>query len=154
MLEQCQNAKERWGGVSELIDRWLQERQDLLGMFVELPQLQLNDDVTEALQRFGDILVDYASSWHFGVYENLLVEADQFNDGGVQLAKELEPKIQETTDAIIDFHDQYEELANLRIQDVYQLGDRLSTLGESLAERFEMEDRLIERLHVAHRDRV
>jgi len=30
MLENCQSAKERWGGVSEIIDRWLQERQELL----------------------------------------------------------------------------------------------------------------------------
>lgn len=154
MLERCLNAKERWGGVSELIDRWLQERQDLLGMFVELPQLQLSDDVPGALKRFGDILVDYASSWHFGVYENLLVEAGQFNDGGVQLAKELEPKIQQTTNSIVDFNDQYEDLTSLRIQDVYQLGERLSSLGEALAERFEMEDQLIEQLHMAHRDRV
>ena len=26
MLESCQNAQERWGGVHLLIDRWLQER--------------------------------------------------------------------------------------------------------------------------------
>ena len=30
MLENCRNARERWGGVSELIDRWLKERQELL----------------------------------------------------------------------------------------------------------------------------
>ncbi len=154
MLEKCKSAKERWGGVSELIDRWLQERQDLLGLFIELPQLELNQDVPDVLKRFGDILVDYASSWHFGVYEQLLVEADQFNDGGVQLARELEPKIQQTTDVIVDFNDQYEDVSVLRIQDVYQLGERLSGLGEALAERFEMEDQLIERLHIAHRDRV
>ena len=30
MLENCKTARERWGGVSVIIDRWLQERQDLL----------------------------------------------------------------------------------------------------------------------------
>ena len=30
MLENCQNAKERWGGVSKMVDRLLQERQDML----------------------------------------------------------------------------------------------------------------------------
>lgn len=154
MLEQCQNAKERWGGVSELIDRWLQERQDLLGRFVGLPQLELGNDVVEALRGFSEILVDYASSWHFGVYEHLLAEADQFNDGGAQLAKELAPKIQLTTDAILDFNDHYENIEMMRIQDVYQLGERLSKLGEVLAERFELEDQLIEHMHNVHRDRV
>ena len=30
MLENCKTAKERWGGVSEIIDRWLTERQELI----------------------------------------------------------------------------------------------------------------------------
>jgi regulator of sigma D len=30
MLENCKSAKERWGGVSEIIDRWLEERQQML----------------------------------------------------------------------------------------------------------------------------
>ena len=30
MLEDCKSAQERWGGVSEIIDRWLQERQQML----------------------------------------------------------------------------------------------------------------------------
>ena len=33
MLENCKTARERWGGVSVIIDRWLQERQDLLVLF-------------------------------------------------------------------------------------------------------------------------
>ena len=36
MLENCRNARERWGGVSELIDRWLKERQELLVHYCEL----------------------------------------------------------------------------------------------------------------------
>lgn len=154
MLEQCHSAKERWGGVSELIDRWLQERQDLLGRFVDIPQMELSPDVAVALSGFGEILVDYASSWHFGVYEHLLSEADQFNDGGAQFANKVAPEIQHTTDAILDFNDQYEGISSMRVQDVYLLSDRLSKLGEVLAERFELEDQLIERLHNAHRDRV
>ena len=30
MLESCRNAQERWGGVHQLIDRWLHERQQLV----------------------------------------------------------------------------------------------------------------------------
>ena len=30
MLESCQNAQERWGGVHLLIDRWLKERHELV----------------------------------------------------------------------------------------------------------------------------
>ena len=30
MLEDCKNALERWGGVHVLIDRWLDQRRQLL----------------------------------------------------------------------------------------------------------------------------
>ena len=36
MLESCQNAQERWGGVHLLIDRWLQEREELIGAYDKL----------------------------------------------------------------------------------------------------------------------
>jgi regulator of sigma D len=154
MLEKCRNAKERWGGVSELIDRWLQERQDLLGLFVALPQKNVNDQVSESLRNLSQILVDYASSWHFGVYEHLLVEADEFNDGGVDLARKLDPKIQQTTDSILNFSDRYSEISALTVQDVTHLSEFMSALGEALAERFELEDQLIECLHNMHKGRV
>ncbi|MCW8887198.1 MAG: sigma D regulator [Motiliproteus sp.] len=154
MLEKCQNAKERWGGVSELVDRWLQERQDLLGLFVALPQKELTEDVVGTLRQFSQILVDYASSWHFGVYEHLLAEADEFNDGGIELAREMDPKIQQTTDTILNFNDRYSEIETLTLQDASHLGERMSELGEVLAERFELEDQLIESLHNSHKDRV
>ncbi|MFT6421094.1 MAG: regulator of sigma D, partial [Porticoccus sp.] len=36
MLENCKSAKERWGGVSQLIDQWLEERQEMLVRFCAL----------------------------------------------------------------------------------------------------------------------
>ena len=33
MLDSCQNAQERWGGVHRLIDRWLKEREELVQAF-------------------------------------------------------------------------------------------------------------------------
>ncbi|WP_210397229.1 sigma D regulator [Motiliproteus sediminis] len=154
MLEKCLDARERWGGVSELIDRWLHERQDLLSRFIGLPQLTLDKDVAPSLQGFCEVLVDYVSSWHFGVYEHLLAEADSFNDGGIELARELDPKLQATTDEVLSFNDQFSEVDSLTLQDASHLGERLSRLGEVLAERFELEDNLIERLHTAHKDRL
>lgn len=154
MLEQCRDAKERWGGVSDLIDRWLQERQDLLSLFVALPQQQLGTELVEVLHNFSQIMVDYVSSWHFGVYEHLLAEADEFNDGGLDLARKLDPKIRASTDAVLTFSDNYSERKSLCVQDMAHLCEDLSRLGELLAERFELEDLLIEKLHSAHKDRV
>ena len=36
MLESCRNAQERWGGVHQLIDRWLRDRQELIQAFDSL----------------------------------------------------------------------------------------------------------------------
>ncbi|MFT6917207.1 MAG: regulator of sigma D [Motiliproteus sp.] len=154
MLEQCRDAKERWGGVSNLIDRWLQERQDLLSLFVALPQQQLGTELVEKLHNFSQLMVDYVSSWHFGVYEHLKAEADEFNDGGLDLALELDPKIRASTDEVLTFSDKYSGLESLCVQDIARLCQDLSGLGELLAERFELEDLLIETLHSAHKDRI
>ena len=68
MLENCQTAKERWGGVNKIIDRWLEERQQLLVQYCALSGLE-SANMTEELR--GDkvkelcqILVDYVSYSH------------------------------------------------------------------------------------------
>ncbi|MFZ2320265.1 MAG: Rsd/AlgQ family anti-sigma factor, partial [Pseudomonas sp.] len=59
MLESCQNAQERWGGVHLLIDRWLQERHELVKAFAVLNETTQAPAVNAAdVQRFCEILVD------------------------------------------------------------------------------------------------
>ncbi|EGH26260.1 anti-RNA polymerase sigma 70 factor, partial [Pseudomonas amygdali pv. mori str. 301020] len=63
MLESCQNAQERWGGVNKLIDRWLQSRLELVEAYDALgdtPQALAAD--REGLQNFCGVLVDYVSA--------------------------------------------------------------------------------------------
>ncbi|OZB14272.1 MAG: anti-RNA polymerase sigma 70 factor [Marinobacter sp. 34-60-7] len=152
MLEYCQNARERWGGVNELIDRWLKERQELLVRYCDLSGDQ-DFSQTEALrQKFVglcDVLVDYVSAGHFEVYEQLIQEAREFNDGGLELAAKGYPRIEKTTEVALNFNDRLDN-RNLSEQDVRDLFDELSHLGEALESRFELEDFLIEHLHNAH----
>lgn len=152
MLENCQNARERWGGVNELIDRWLKERQELLVRYCDLSGDQ-DFSQTEALrQKFVglcDVLVDYVSAGHFEVYEQLIQEAREFNDGGLELAAKVYPRIEQTTEVALNFNDRLDS-RELSEQDIRDLFDELSHLGEALESRFEMEDFLIEHLHNAH----
>lgn len=152
MLENCQNARERWGGVNELIDRWLKERQELLVRYCALSGDQ-DFSQTEALrQKFVglcDVLVDYVSAGHFEVYEQLIQEAREFNDGGLELAAKVYPRIEQTTEVALNFNDRLDS-RELSEQDIRDLFDELSHLGEALESRFEMEDFLIEHLHNAH----
>ncbi|PID43684.1 MAG: sigma D regulator [Proteobacteria bacterium] len=156
MLDNCNNAKERWGGVSEIIDRWLKERKNLIVRFCEISgvvDLSKIDKVSEHFQNFCQVLLDYVSAGHFEVYDQLIQEAREFNDGGVELADKIIPSIEKTTEQIVKFNDRFDVTEKCE-KGIQLLLDDLSQLGEALEERFELEDVLIEALHNAHADQV
>lgn len=153
MLENCKSAQERWGGVSEIIDRWLEERKELLVDYCELSNAVKNSETDNQggmLRKLCQIMVDYVSAGHFEVYEQLMQEAKDFDDTeGLRVAGGLYKTIDATTELILDFNDKYQET-----DDLETLNTDLSKVGEWLATRFEAEDRMIEVLHVAHKDQV
>lgn len=153
MLDQC-TKKERWSGVNEMIDRWLKERQALIVQFCAVSGIHEYRPKSEnsqlRLQKFCQLLVDYVSSGHFEVYYQLLREAEEFGDGSAELAKSLFPYIDATTETAIEFNDNY--IGN--DAEPSTLSKSLSKLGETLASRFELEDRLIEVMHDAHSEQV
>ena len=152
MLEGCKSAKERWGGVSELIDNWLNERQSMIVLYCSMTGVdhQSNDDrpLQEKLRRFCQLLVDYVSAGHFEIYEQLQREAIDFGDEeALSRSGQLFPSIQRNTEACLDFNDRCEKLGSIP-----ELQKMLSHIGETLEERFSLEDKLIEILHDAHRE--
>lgn len=150
MLENCKNAKERWGGVSEIIDRWLQERQDLLVLYCELSTDKDPAVAATHLQSFCQILVDYVSAGHFEVYDQLIKEGQEFDDAdALKQASELFKHIDATTEVALDFNDKY-----LETDDLTDLPTDLSRIGEVMESRFAAEDKMISVLHVAHKDMV
>jgi len=153
MLENCKSAKERWGGVSEIIDRWLEERQAMLVQYCALSGLDqdLSDlQRGEKLRVFCQLLVDYVSAGHFEVYDQLIKEGREFDDAeALQEAGKLYDTIDTTTERLLDFNDKY-----LETDDVSSLSADLSKLGEALEVRFSTEDRLISVLHTSHKDLV
>lgn len=152
MLDSCTTAQERWGGVHKLIDRWLAERKQLVSEYTALRDRSSPSSTPDTgLESFCDVLVDYMSAGHFEVYEQLIREAEDFNDlGGIQLAKQLYPRIETITQTAVQFNDQYGEPAEA--VDETRMQEQLRLLGALLHERFELEDCLIEVLHTAHRD--
>ena len=153
MLENCKTALERWGGVSDIIDKWLEERQQLLVDYCMLSDGVEDIDNAQCgaeLKKLCQILVDYVSAGHFEVYNQLITEAKELDDeAGLKSAAELFKTIDSTTGSILDFNDKYEE-----IDDLDAIETDLSKLGETLATRFESEDKMIEVLHYAHQDKV
>lgn len=144
MLEKCRSAQERWGGVNEIIDRWLKARQDLLVLLLESGEE--SDSRAQTLESFCQILVDYTSAGYFEVYDQLIKEGHAFRDeAGLDTAKRLFATIDGTTEVILDFNDKYEAT-----DDLSTLSQDLSRLAEMLAVRFEAEDQMIAVLHLAH----
>lgn len=153
MLDNC-TIEERWSGVNQLIERWLQERQTVILQFCALSGVhELHSEADPSnlrLQNFCQLLMDYVSAGHFEVYYQLIREAEAFQDGSAELAKALLPKLAATTNIAIDFNDQYIDSSN----NLAKLPASLSKLGETLASRFELEDQLIDTLHDSHRNQV
>lgn len=152
MLENCRNARERWGGVNDIIDRWLQERQDALVLFCQLSEHDefVPETHGEAVRKLCQLLVDYSSAGHFEVYKQLVAEAREFDDqSAINQASSIYEQIDPTTDIILDFNDKYQE-----IDDLDSLRADLSQLGSALESRFSAEDKLIAVLHDAHKDLV
>ena len=153
MLENCKSALERWGGVNELIDRWLEERQKMLVDFCTLSDnIQSMDDAEcgERVRLLCQIIVDYVSAGHFEIYDQLVKEGEELGDtDGLRVAGDLYKNIDSTTEFILDFNDKYQE-----IDDLDAIENDISKLGEILASRFEAEDKMIEVLHLSHHDQV
>ena len=99
-------------------------------------------------------MMDYLSSGHFEVYEQLLLEGSDFADGSLEEGQELLPKIQVSTDIALDFNDDFSTLSEPTVQTIREFSENLSKLGEALEERFELEDKMIAVLHTSHQDAV
>ncbi|MBB3104344.1 sigma D regulator [Azomonas macrocytogenes] len=151
MLEICRNAQERWGGVHLLIDRWLQDRYELIRTYVAL-QDDPGNAGPQPLQEFCELLLDYCSAGHFEIYEHLIKEAEAFDDRrALELASQIYPRIQVITRMVLSFND---HCTNGDCCSRPTLTEDFRRLGQHLLERFELEDCLIEVLHTAHEQPV
>lgn len=157
MLENCHSARERWGGVSDLIDRWLKDRQQLIVHYIDLSSVDEGErgdaSLNEKFTQLCEVLLDYVSAGHFEIYEQLITEAKEFDDGGIELAAKVYPRIEKTTEVALNFNDRLDG-GKLDKESLVGLFDELSRLGENLETRFELEDFLIEHLHTVHGEKV
>jgi len=133
--------------VSEMIERWIEERRELLVKYCELTEVtdfsDPENNYDTELQQFCEIMVDYVSVGHFEVFEQITKEAEIFgNDQGLDKSPELIDKIQTTTELILDFNDKY-----ITAKDLDALIIDLAALGETFVQRFADEDVLIDLLH-------
>lgn len=135
---------ERRQQSGQLIAELQKERQDVLSLycgFAELKPFSAHGGVKKLLTRFSQLLVDYVSLGHFGLYERLLAGTER-RQGVLSVAREVYAEFSATTDAVIAFNDKYDNVE--KIEGFDDLEQDLSVLGESLAKRIDLEDRLCE----------
>jgi regulator of sigma D len=150
MLKQLDKAKSKWGGSHSLIDRWLDDRQKLLSTYCNLLH---TEDVQahvlpnpKELAEFCGQLLDYVSLGHFEVYESLIEKNAKQDPDSLLLASNVYPKINKTTDLALAFNDKY--ASNDEDEEFTSLAKDLSAIGQAIADRFELEDQLIDALFV------
>src|SRR5690554_5605628 len=153
MLEDCKSALERWGGVHKLIDRWLDERRELLVHFVELKEAcdaELEAVGKAQIDRFSELLMDYISAGHFEIYPQLREEARAFGDHeALEIADKLLERLERTTEMMLAFDSDYSTPARCE-EFLPRLPAWLDHLAKGMSERFALEDQLIARLHAAN----
>lgn len=132
--------------LPDLITKLLTARQHSLILFQKLVALQQPSapaaPVPHLLQRFRQTLVDYMALGLFEVFQAL---EDQPTDSPYRRARDLAQRgyarIARTTQAALAFHDRYD--GDLSKVELAELSADLSQLGEQLAERIELEDRIV-----------
>jgi len=140
------SSVERRVGTQDVIEKLLAERQSVLVMFCELAGMEVKQDRSgeeELLQRFCELLVDYSAFAHFEIYERI-IDGRERRNRVVEEASKAYPRIAEASEVAVEFNDRYD--ANDHDLDMTRLSADLSRLGEELAVRIEMEDRIIQAL--------
>ncbi len=135
---------ERRDSTRRQVQKLLKARQQMFVLYGRLVEMAPFDDATPEpamVEEFCEFLIDYMAAGHFGFYVRI-AEGRERRRSIVHLAADLYPGISATTEAAVDFNDRY--AGNRAIRDVTSFARDLSSLGELLDKRVDMEDRLLE----------
>jgi len=137
-------TQERRTGTQDMADKLVAERQEMWVAYCRLAGLEPYHEerpTAEMVREFCQVLVDYIAAGHFSLYARI-VEGKERRQAVVHLAEEIYLPLSNTTDVAVAFNDKYEGYAN----DEYceEIARDLSQIGESVATRIDLEDRLLQ----------
>ena len=145
-----ENATERRAdrrtGTQDLVEKLLEERRQVLVMFCRVAGLEpytAERPTIDLLQEFCQLLIDYSAFGHFEIYDRIASGRER-RAKVVEVAKEVYGRIVEASEVAVEFNDKYDAGDHTLV--LADLPEDLSVLGEELAIRIEMEDRIIDAL--------
>jgi len=144
---------ERRARTRKEIKKLIEDRNSVLSQYYNLAKLaEATDDdlgsTAEFLEEFCQELVDYMATGHFEIYRRI-EEGNERRDEILTLAEKIMPRINTTTQVAIAFNDLYDDTSNIDHDAIEQLPNYLAKLGEELATRIDLEDKLINTLLTA-----
>ncbi|NOX42673.1 MAG: sigma D regulator [Gammaproteobacteria bacterium] len=140
------SVQERRGSSHNNIQTLVSSRTGTLSLYSQLASktpFSANKTTQKLLQEFCESLVDYAASAHFQLYRHI-DEKKERRQPVQDIAQSIYPQIASITQKILDFNDKYD--CKDECIDFQSLDIDLSELGELLADRIDMEDRVINAL--------
>ncbi len=147
MISEVNVTGERRGRSREKLATLVKTRSETLSLYTELAgqrPFEADEVTSEALQEFCQALIDYAASAHFQLYRYISDKLER-RTPVLDVADKVYPQIAQTTDSILRFNDKYQDVDLLNVDgELLALLDAdLSNLGETLAERIQLEDKVI-----------
>ncbi len=139
-------TKERRSGTQEMVAKLTAERTQMWVLYCQAAGMEgfvRHKPLPQLLQEFCQILIDYIASGHFVLYERI-ANGKERRKPVSDLAAQLYPRIAQSTQAALDFNDRYD--SEDQCEHAETLAEDLSKLGEELAIRIELEDKLIKAL--------
>ncbi|VAW71568.1 hypothetical protein MNBD_GAMMA10-2787 [hydrothermal vent metagenome] len=146
-----QPATDRRARTRKEIKQLISERNEVLSLYCSLAGCDGNkavaaDDIDiDTLQEFCQLLIDYIATGHFELYRRIS-EGKERRQEILKLTNTIYPRIEKTTVLAVEFNDIYDGGNNFTDELKNQLPGKLSSLGEELATRIELEDQLINTL--------
>ncbi len=134
--------QERRSQSQQLVDELQAERKQLWALFCQIAEMkpfENSDEIAPVLMKFSEILVDYVSLGHFGLFERAL-SGNERRSNIMETVNRIYPSYSQTTDSVIAFNDRYDD--SKKVRDLNDLEKNLSQLGEELAKRMELEDQV------------
>ncbi len=140
------NEPDRRQQASLLIKELQEERQLVWSLYCKIADLKPflpGKNIQSMLTEFSQMLIDYVSLGHFGVFQRIF-EGNERREAVQSVANEIYPEFVSITDVALEFDEKYSQ--NQDQEKLYSgsLEKDLSLLGENLANRIDLEDRLCE----------